>query len=103
MRSYDRNQTMSDDAFANCIRPLPLPFDRGRVERTFEALGGALSGVPDDARQLFASAFGNSPFLCRLALRESTNLHRIWEDGPQELLEGAVRDAERAHEAVDAA
>jgi glutamate-ammonia-ligase adenylyltransferase len=93
---------MSADVFSNCISPLPRPFDRARAERTLEVLGDTVSAIPDAARQVVTSAFGNSPYLCRLALREHSSLHTIWEDGPAAVLEGAVQDAGRAHEATNA-
>jgi glutamate-ammonia-ligase adenylyltransferase len=56
---------------------LPRPFDPARAERTFEAL--ATQGfVPEEGdRALLAAAFGNSPFLSRLAIREHTSLNDI--------------------------
>src|SRR5512135_1053753 len=48
----------------------PEPFDVARAERTFEALA-ADGFIPAAAqRRTLAAAFGNSPFLARLALRE---------------------------------
>ncbi|HEX4077768.1 MAG TPA: bifunctional [glutamine synthetase] adenylyltransferase/[glutamine synthetase]-adenylyl-L-tyrosine phosphorylase [Rhizomicrobium sp.] len=92
---------MSADAFADCFPALPRVSDAARVERTFEALGDAAAGIPRGAREAFAGAFGNSPYLCRLALRERNYLHAISEQGPAEVFDGAVCDAERVHEAAD--
>ncbi len=54
------------------IQPLaiPLPFDRARAERTLAALGEGGFTPPESALPAFEAAFGNSPFLARLALRE---------------------------------
>jgi glutamate-ammonia-ligase adenylyltransferase len=63
------------------IQP-PRPFDPARASRTFESLaeGGF---VPDEAdRALLEGAFGNSPFLARLAIREQATLKAILSDGP---------------------
>jgi len=94
---------MSADVFSNYNGPLPAPFDLARVERTLEALGDTVSGIPVESCQVVRSAFGNSPYLCRLALRERSSLRDIAQDGPAVVLDGAVRDAERVHEAIDAA
>jgi glutamate-ammonia-ligase adenylyltransferase len=93
----------ADDAHHRLERALslPLPFDPVRAERTFVSLGDAIAGIPDGARAAFASAFGNSPYLCRLALRERAGLRAFWERGPGAILEYAVRDAARLHEKGD--
>ncbi|MGH6889294.1 MAG: bifunctional [glutamine synthetase] adenylyltransferase/[glutamine synthetase]-adenylyl-L-tyrosine phosphorylase [Rhizomicrobium sp.] len=89
----------------NCTRrgfeqkgPLPRVFDAARAERTFEALGQTIAVSPAKAREVLAAAFGNSPYLCRLALREREGLRAIWEDGPDAILDSAVREATRLHE-----
>lgn len=73
-------------------------FDRARAERTFEALGESIDGIPADARALLASAFGSSPYLGRLALREPDCLRAIWQDGPDAILGSAISEATRLHE-----
>jgi glutamate-ammonia-ligase adenylyltransferase len=56
---------------------LPHPFDSGRVERTFEQLAAkGLVPAPEQV-PLLQSAFGNSPFLARLAVRDSEFLARL--------------------------
>ncbi len=75
---------------------VPHPFDPARAERTFERLA-ELGCVPEgEARALLASAFGNSAYLCRLALREPATLQRYFSGDPRALLveiEAAALDA----------
>jgi len=72
--------------FAFSTTSLPTPFDRARAARTFERLA-ELGCVPQDvARALLESAFGNSGYLCRLALREHALLADFFAGGPQPLL-----------------
>ena len=80
-------------AFAFSPASLPKPFDRARAERTFERL--AEEGYrPDGApRALLESAFGNSAFLCRLALREHRMLARLFAEGSRAILHEAMADA----------
>jgi len=72
---------------------LPAPFDRARVKRTFAQLA-ELGYVPDDAAYpLLESAFGNSAYLSRLALREFALLPRLFAEGPYALLTEACETA----------
>ncbi len=65
----------------------PLPFDAARVARGFEALAEKGFTPPDEqARALLAGAFGSSPFLLRLALRETETLAAYFTAGPDTLL-----------------
>jgi glutamate-ammonia-ligase adenylyltransferase len=68
----------------------PQPFDKARAERTFEAL--AVEGfVPDPVqRRILAGAFGNSPFLARLALREHATVTAILKHGPETVVADAI-------------
>ena len=77
----------------------PLPFDTARAERTFEAL--ATEGfVPDPAqRPILAGAFGNSPFLARLAVREHAMIAALLERGPEAIVADAIALAQSAAEA----
>ena len=69
----------------------PLPFDAARVTRAFEALAERGFTPPDEAaRALLASAFGNSGFLVRLALRESGTLADYFTLGPDAILHAAM-------------
>ncbi|HEY1710869.1 MAG TPA: bifunctional [glutamine synthetase] adenylyltransferase/[glutamine synthetase]-adenylyl-L-tyrosine phosphorylase [Rhizomicrobium sp.] len=69
-------------AFDEATGPLPAPYDRARVARTFESLaaeGSEPAGLP---RKVLEAAFGNSPYLSRLALREREFLSRLFARGP---------------------
>jgi [glutamine synthetase] adenylyltransferase / [glutamine synthetase]-adenylyl-L-tyrosine phosphorylase len=92
---------MSIDALALSAKLLPRPFDPARAERTFEALGDSIAGMPETARRVFASAFGNSPYLCRLALRDREFLHELWETGPDPVVAQAVHNVSLVHAAAD--
>jgi [glutamine synthetase] adenylyltransferase / [glutamine synthetase]-adenylyl-L-tyrosine phosphorylase len=86
-------------AFAFSTADLPEPFDRARAARTFERLA-ELGYVPQaEARDLLESAFGNSAFLCRLALRERTTLERLFACGPRGILDDAIAQALAAADA----
>lgn len=76
-------------AFAFSAAALPKPFDRARVERTFERLAAAGYRPEGQARALLESVFGNSAFLCRLALREHETLLRVFAAGPRAVLDEA--------------
>ena len=92
--------------FANIAADkLPLPFDGARAQRTFAALAeGEEAFVPQDAaRSLLESAFGNSPYLCRLALRERTCLAALIAEGPEECLSRAQDEALASEGAADIA
>jgi [glutamine synthetase] adenylyltransferase / [glutamine synthetase]-adenylyl-L-tyrosine phosphorylase len=65
---------------------LPAPFDRARAARTFEQLAEAGYAPGGDAPALLESAFGNSPYLARLAVREHALLPRLFAEGPAALL-----------------
>ena len=90
------------DAFALCGPP-PQIFDAARAERVFESLGESVAGIPEFARAVFSSAFGNSPYLCRLAIRERALLRQLWDEGPEPVVERAVEASLAAHAAADAA
>ncbi|HEY8949072.1 MAG TPA: bifunctional [glutamine synthetase] adenylyltransferase/[glutamine synthetase]-adenylyl-L-tyrosine phosphorylase [Rhizomicrobium sp.] len=68
-------------------REIPAPFDHARADRVVEALaeGGF---VPSAAQaEVFAGAFGNSPYLARLAVRERDFLQRTQGQAPAAVLE----------------
>jgi glutamate-ammonia-ligase adenylyltransferase len=67
--------------FENLAHPLPKPFDPARAARTFEGLAEGYKPSAT-ARAVLEAAFGNSPFLCRLALRERAILPRIFSEDP---------------------
>lgn len=94
---------MAGDAFEESVRPLPRVFDAARAERTLNELETGAVRIPSAARDVLASAFGNSPYLCRLALRDRESLHEIWDSRPEQLVEQAVQSASLVHEAMDEA
>src|SRR5215831_18406403 len=76
----------------------PRPFDPARAQRTFESLEGY---TPDAAaRAVLEAAFGNSPFLARLALREQAILSRLFAEGPEAIVAEARGLALSATEAA---
>ncbi|MDE2164128.1 MAG: bifunctional [glutamine synthetase] adenylyltransferase/[glutamine synthetase]-adenylyl-L-tyrosine phosphorylase [Alphaproteobacteria bacterium] len=76
-------------AFEFSAATLPKPFDRARVERTFERLAVEGYRPEGQARALLEAVFGNSAFLCRLALRERETLERLFAVGPRLVLDEA--------------
>jgi [glutamine synthetase] adenylyltransferase / [glutamine synthetase]-adenylyl-L-tyrosine phosphorylase len=86
-------------AFVFQASALPAPFDRARAQRTFEQLAELGYAPQDLPRALLQAAFGNSPYLCRLALRQPKLLPRLFEEGPDVLLDEAVADAAAAETA----
>src|SRR5580700_2021049 len=77
-------------ALALAAMPIPLPFDPARAARAFEALAGRGFVPPDaQARALLLGAFGNSPFLARLAVRETETLADYLASGPDAILREA--------------
>ncbi|MGH6877013.1 MAG: bifunctional [glutamine synthetase] adenylyltransferase/[glutamine synthetase]-adenylyl-L-tyrosine phosphorylase [Rhizomicrobium sp.] len=91
-----------NDVFAKNRHEPPRAFDPTRAERAFDALGDAVAGIPERAREIFGSAFGNSPYLCRLALRERTGLRAMWEEGPAAIFERAAQNADYVYAVRDA-
>jgi [glutamine synthetase] adenylyltransferase / [glutamine synthetase]-adenylyl-L-tyrosine phosphorylase len=86
--------------------PLPKPFDAGRVARTLETLeseGIVVAGMP---RAILEAAFGNSPYLSRLAVRERALLAELFTKGPEVVVQAArgnafgAADAPNANEAM---
>jgi glutamate-ammonia-ligase adenylyltransferase len=80
---------------------LPKPFDRMRAERTLASLDTEGLELTADARAVLEAAFGNSPFLCRLALRERALLPRLFADGTQAIVGAACANALAAADALD--
>jgi glutamate-ammonia-ligase adenylyltransferase len=75
-------------------RKIPAPFDAARADRTVLALaegdlGLVLSAAP---AEVFRGAFGNSPFLARLAVREQAFVRRTVEQEPQAVLSAIEAD-----------
>ncbi len=91
------------DAFAASAAPLPGIFDSARAARTLAELGegeGAYA-PPPAARAAFEAAFGNSPYLARLALRERDLLPELVARGPGALMDEIGREALAAAGAGD--
>ena len=78
------------------LRVPPLPFDTARAARVKEAL--AEKGFHSD-EPLLDAVFGNSPFLGRLALRETGALGEYFAAGPHTVLNAAIL---LAHASADA-
>ena len=91
------------DGFARGVQNLPQVFDAARAARTFESLGDSIAAIPGAARAVLESAFGNSPYLCRLALRDRDILPWILQEGPDRVVEAAIGSAGGAHEGESAA
>jgi glutamate-ammonia-ligase adenylyltransferase len=75
-------------------RKIPAPFDPARAERTLSALAeGDDAFVPSSAQaEILAGAFGNSPFLARLALRDRAFLRRTLGLAPDAVLKNIEAD-----------
>ena len=76
------------------LRLPPLAFDPARAQRTLADLA-ARGVVPPDAKAqaLLEGAFGNSPYLARLALREPETLAAILAQGAEAVVAAAVLQA----------
>lgn len=86
-------------AFAFLASSLPAPFDRARAKRVLADLAEAGYKPEEPASALLQSAFGNSAYLGRLALREFDTLRRLFDEGPEILLNEASAMAFGAAEA----
>src|SRR5436309_1678013 len=62
---------------------LPLAYEPARAERALESLKERGCVPPTEQLPLLNAAFGNSPYLARLALREPEFLGRILEYGAE--------------------
>src|ERR1700722_4149446 len=89
------------NSWANATSNLPAPFDPARAVRTLEALAEHGYVPPPGARALFEAAFGNSPFLARLAVREREVLRGLVANGPRAALDVAQASALAAGTAED--
>lgn len=80
--------------FSRAPGPFPRAFDQARAQRAFEAMAQGPDGFePDgDFRSLLESAFGNSPFLARLALREKKFLASLPTQEPQAVVDALSAD-----------
>src|SRR5580692_1718390 len=91
------------NTFTSAPGPFPVPYDPARGARTFEALSKAAPAFAPEERfkALLDSAFGNSPFLSRLALREHEFLNRLSNISPESALVAIEADAASAASAED--
>jgi len=91
-------------SFANpAPRQIPLPFDPARAERTLAALAeGEESFVPSPAQaEMLAGAFGNSPFLSRLTLRDRAFLREMLNKTPEAALSAIEAEVRSIQHAAD--
>lgn len=72
------------------LRIPPRPFDPARATRTFADLAERGFVPPDAAKALLEGAFGNSPYLARLALREPETLAAYFTHGPEATTADAI-------------
>ena len=82
---------------------LPVPFDPARAQRTLAALAENGLAFPDAARTLLEAAFGNSPYLARMALRERDFLGELVTRDANTMLGEARALAAQASNAADIA
>jgi glutamate-ammonia-ligase adenylyltransferase len=85
------------NAFDAPPHPLPPPFDAARAERTLAELADQGFAPSGQVRALFASVFGNSPYLARLALREHEFMRVLASVGPEAALASIETDAAGTH------
>ncbi len=89
--------------FADFAGPLPTPFDRARVARTFESLA-AEGFMPTGAmRDILEATCGNSPYLSRVVLREREFLAELFASDPHTVLAACCASAREAASAGDEA
>ncbi|HVZ90526.1 MAG TPA: bifunctional [glutamine synthetase] adenylyltransferase/[glutamine synthetase]-adenylyl-L-tyrosine phosphorylase, partial [Rhizomicrobium sp.] len=87
-------------AFVGIDLASPQPFDGTRAKRALAALEAEGVAPQGSARAILRAAFGNSPFLCRLALRERAILDRLFAEGPEAELGRAAAEALSAADAA---
>ncbi|HSZ74059.1 MAG TPA: bifunctional [glutamine synthetase] adenylyltransferase/[glutamine synthetase]-adenylyl-L-tyrosine phosphorylase [Rhizomicrobium sp.] len=94
---------MTTQIFAQAPGPFPISYDAARAARISEALAKAESGFMPEGqfKTLLDSAFGNSPFLSRLASREHEFLNRLSNISPECALSVIEADAASASRAED--
>jgi glutamate-ammonia-ligase adenylyltransferase len=81
------------ESFTFDTSALPPVFDQARAERTFQTLASAGHKPDEQARALLTATFGNSPYLARLAIRESAILSDTFASGPAEVVGQAKSQA----------
>src|SRR5436305_10627692 len=80
---------------------LPPAFDPARAARTLEELAGKGYVPAPQHLPLLNSAFGNSPYLARLGLRDHEFLQALLERGIEQSFVGVCSDANAAGNAAD--
>jgi glutamate-ammonia-ligase adenylyltransferase len=88
------------------MKAAPQPFDPVRAERVLSELSAAAKGeglgwlkpflADPKAKTLFAGAFGNSPYLARLVLRDPPILKRVLSQEPERAFAEILRGIESA-------
>jgi glutamate-ammonia-ligase adenylyltransferase len=89
---------MPERAFA--CTDLPLPYDVERAARALERLAEAGFTPGAEHRDLLTAAFGNSPYLARLAPHEPQFLRTLLDEGPDRAMAALVAGMP-AHAAAD--
>lgn len=79
---------------------LPRPADAARADHLLADLAAAGFSFQEPAKALLTAAFGNSPYLGRLALRLPERLPRLFAEGADGLLEDACHAALAAGDVV---
>jgi glutamate-ammonia-ligase adenylyltransferase len=94
---------MTTRIFAEAPGPFPRPFDLDRAARTLQALKQREPGFDffGCAEDLLKAAFGNSPFLCRLALREHEFLASLSGQTPGDAIENIIAELKAVSRAAD--
>src|SRR5436190_6449926 len=83
---------MTEFSRARTLSQLPRPFDSARAERTLHHLKERGFVMRADTEALLAAAFGNSPYLARLALRETEFLSEVAQRPSEAVLDALVTD-----------
>src|ERR1700744_5016814 len=80
---------------------IPAPYDPGRAERTLSALAESGVSIAPDIEPALEGAFGNSPYLARLAVRDADFLRRTLGQSPDAMLAGILAVVGAAADAPD--
>ncbi len=80
---------------------LPTPFDPSRAQRTIAALEAEGVAISANVRAVLEGAFGNSPYLARLAVRDHAVVGGLLRGGPAAIVDAACVEAMSASTAED--
>ena len=86
---------MTDGPIISPTGALPPPFDGARAKRTLDELAERGLSPPPEVGRVLESLFGNSPYLARLALRDSEVVSDLAAHGPAATF-AAILDSARA-------